>query len=147
MIDGFYYLHTSGDLIFKRNLPGTAADIRESTFAVMLWPVNLKDRASAWQILVEALACGANLDRIQELATKWYCDNDDAEIYADRMGVHLALDGNRWYAARRDKGSMVLWKSPVGYGDTALEAMAALCKELGYKPQKMWGGTFADLLK
>ena len=147
MITGFYYLHTNGDLIFKHNLPGTAADIRESDFAVMLWPADVEDRECAWRILVEALACGAKLDRVQELAAKWHCNNDDAQIYANRIGAHLSLDGNRWYAARKDKDSMVLWKPPVGFGNTALEAMSSLCQLLGYKPQKMWGATFVDLLK
>lgn len=59
MISGWYYLHTNGDLIFKHNLPGTAADIRESDLAVMLWPIDVEDRESVWRILVEALACGA----------------------------------------------------------------------------------------
>jgi hypothetical protein len=33
MIEGWYYLHTNGDLIYKRELGETAADIRESSFA------------------------------------------------------------------------------------------------------------------
>jgi ribosomal protein S5 len=82
---------------------------------------------------------------VQELAAKWHCDNDDAQIYAGRIGVHLSLDGNRWCAT---KGSFVnLQESPAGFGITALEAMAELCKALGYKPQKTWGATFVDLLK
>lgn len=36
----------------------------------------------------------------------------------------------------------------VGFGDTKLEAMADLAKNLGYKPDKLgWGAKFADLLK
>ena len=145
MIGGWYYLHTNGSLIFKRDFPGVAADIRESTFAVMLWPVDTTDRESAWQILVEALACGANLDRIQELAAKWHCDDDDAQVYAERTGVRLSMDKDQWRATRKD--FVHLQKHWAGFGDTALEAMAELCSALGYRPQKMWGGTFADLLK
>lgn len=145
MITGFYYLHTNGDLIFKHNLPGTAADIRESDFAVMLWPADTENRECVWRILVEALACGADLDRVRELAAKWHCDNDDAQVYADRVGVLLCMDGDQWCATRKDFESLQL--SPAGFGDTALEAMAVLCKELGYKPQKTWGATFANLLK
>ena len=145
MIIGFYYLHINGDLIFKHNLPGTAADIRESNFAIMLWPIDVEDRENAWRILVEALACGAKLNRVQELAAKWHCDDNDAQFYAHRVGALLFLDGNRWCAT---KGSFVnLQESPAGFGITALEAMAELCKALGYKPQKMWGATFVDLLK
>ena len=145
MITGFYYLHTNGNLIFKHNLPGTVADLRESDFAVMLWPLDTEDRESAWQILVEGLACGADLARVQELAVKWHCDNDDAQVYADRVGVLLSIDGDQWCATHM--GFVNLQQSSAGFGNTALEAMAELCKELGYKPQKMWGASFVDLLK
>ena len=64
-IIGWYYLHTNGDLLYKRELEGTAADIRESSFAKMLWPVDSEDRAGAWRIVVEALACGANPERVK----------------------------------------------------------------------------------
>ena len=66
-ISGWYYLHTNGELIYKRDLDGTAADIRESDFARALWPMDPTDRESAWTILVEALALGANEERIAEL--------------------------------------------------------------------------------
>ena len=145
MITGFYYLHTNGDLIFKHNLPGTAADIRESDFAVMLWPIDTDDRESVWRILVEALACGANLERVKELAAKWGCDDDDALIYAERVGVRLFRDEDKWCATRAD--FVDLQESAAGFGNTKLEAMSALCKDLHYKPRKMWGATFADLLK
>lgn len=86
------------------------------------------------------------LDRVQELATKWHCGNSDAQIYGDRIGVLLFLDGNQCGATKR-KDFVNFQESPAGFGDTALEAMAALCKELGYRPQKMWGASFVDLLK
>lgn len=145
MITGFYYLHTNGDLIFKHDLPGTAADIRESDFALMMWPADIEDRECAWRILIEALACGANLVRIKELAAKWHCDNDDAQIYADRIDAKIGMDGDQWCATREDFEN--LQESLAGFGNTALEAMAELCKELGYKPRKTWGMAFADLLK
>jgi len=145
MITGFYYLHTNNDLILKHNLPGTAADIRESDFAVMLWPVDTKNRENAWQILIEALACGADLVRILELAVLWHCDDADAQVYADRVGILLSLDGDQWCATRKD--FVNFQESSAGFGKYALDAMAALCKDLGYKPQKMWGASFVDLLK
>ena len=145
MIDGFYYLHTNGKLIYKRNLPGTAADIRESDFAVMLWPIDVQNRENAWQILVEALACGANLERVMELSVKWRCSDEDALIYALHAGARLFMDGDKWCATRED--FVDLQESPAGFGSTALEALANLCKDLGYRPQKLWGATFASLLK
>lgn len=32
-LDGWYYMHKNGDLIYKRDTAGMAADIRESDFA------------------------------------------------------------------------------------------------------------------
>ncbi len=144
-IEGWYYLHTNGDLIYKRETGETAADIRESDFARARWPCDPSDRELAWTTLVEALALGASLSRVKELAAKWGCTDDDAEEYASRVGagVDLTLDGDQWCALPRG-GSMP--ESPAGFGDTKLEAMAALCKDLGYQGGKMWNATFSSLL-
>jgi len=144
-IKGWYYLHENTELIYKPNHDGTAADIRDSDFALALWPIDPTDRQGAWSILVEASAAGANPARIEELAAKWGCDNKDAQEYANRILCQLSKDGDQWCAARKD--FIDLQASPSGFGDTALEAMAALCKELGYRPAKMWGATFGGLLK
>ncbi len=95
-MDGWYYLHTNGELIYKRDLDGTAADIRESTFARALWPMEPSDREGAWRILIEGLAAGANPERVKELAKKWECTDKDAEILADRWGINWWADGNKW---------------------------------------------------
>lgn len=145
MIEGWYYLHTNGDLIYKRELGATAADIRESDFAKGLWPVDPEDRKGAWNILVEAWAAGAHQHRILELADKWGCNDMDAEHYADIIGAKIFLDGNSWCATRKD--FINLQESPAGFGHNALEALAELAKRLGYKPSKMWGAEFSDLLK
>ena len=144
-MEGWYYLHTNGELIYKRELGGTAADIRESNFARGLWPLDPTDRAGAWNICIESLSAGANKDRVLQLAAKWGCDNEDAEHYAEYVGCLLSVDGNQQCATRKD--FVCLAESPAGFGDTCLEAMADLCKTLGYKPSKMWGATFKDLLK
>jgi hypothetical protein len=142
---GWYYLHTNGELIYKRDLDGTAADIRESDFARALWPVDPSSRENAWTILVEALASGAKPDRVSELASKWGCDDNDAKMYAERIGCLLRRDGNTWCATRSD--FINLQESAAGFGTTCLEAMAELAKTLEYKPSKMWGVHFSDLLK
>lgn len=143
-MEGWYYLHTNGDLIYKRELGGTAADIRESDFARALWPMDTSNREGAWRILVEGLAAGANPERIKELAEKWQCNDKDADIYAKHLGINLFLDENKWCATA---GNFVnLQESEAGFGDTKIEAFASLCKALGYKPSKMWGATFKDLL-
>lgn len=145
-LEGWYYLHTeSNDLIYKRELGDTAADLRESPFAKMLWPLDPTDRAGAWRIVVESLACGAKKDRVMDLAKKWGCDDSDAKIYAEHIGAKIQMDGNSWCATRGDFQN--LHESSAGFGDTALEALAELCRELGYRPAKTWGHTFADLVQ
>lgn len=145
MNTGWYYLHTNGDMIYKQDLEGTAADIRESDFAVCLWPMDQTDRLTAWTIVVEGLAAGANKERIAVLAEKWKCDDDDADIYALHIGVRLEREGTDWMAVRLDFEN--LQESKSGFGNTKLEALAELAKDLGYKPSKLWGATFADLCK
>jgi hypothetical protein len=144
-IEGWYYLHENGDLIYKRELGSTAADIRDSSFARGLWPIDTQNRENAWRILVEARAAGAKLERILQLASHWHCDDEDATFYAEHVGVILGVDGDQKTATRKD--FINLQESPCGFGKTYLSAMSDLCKQLGYKPSKMWGNTFRDLLK
>lgn len=144
MTEGWYYLHTNGELLYKRELGGTAADIRESDFARALWPCDPTDRAGAWRILVEALAAGAHASRVAELAAKWGCTDADAVQYAKHLGARLSRDGDQWCATRGD--FVNIQESPAGFGPDALHAFAALAMALGYRPQKLWGASFADLV-
>lgn len=143
-IEGWYYLHENGDLIFKKDYPGVAADIRESDLARMLWPMDPSDRFGAWRILIEGAALGANSERISELAKKWGCNDEDADQLAMRTGLTLQMDGNMWCAT--PPGFINLQESEAGFGSTKLEAMADLANHLGYSASKMWGATFYDLL-
>jgi hypothetical protein len=95
--------------------------------------------------LIEGLAAGANKSRIEELSIKWGCNDDDATIYAERVGCIIERDGDMWCAHKTD--FINLQESPAGFGSTKLEAMADLCEKLGYAPSKMWGPTFKSLLK
>jgi hypothetical protein len=144
-IEGWYYLHTNGDLIYKRDLGDTAADIRESSFAKGMWPMDPSDRSGAWRIVVEAKAAGAKPERVSELAAKWGCDDDDGLIYSEHLGLRVQRDGNQWCATRGDFDN--LQESPAGFGATVLDALSELANELGYTPSKMWGATFSDLVK
>jgi len=144
-IEGWYYLHENGALIYKPDHDGVAADIRESDFARCMWPMDPSDRMGAWNILIEGLALGANAARVAELAAKWGCDDDDADVYADRVGITIARDGNMWGAT--GPGFANLAESPSGFGATKLEAMAELAKDMKLPAGKMWRTTFADLLK
>jgi hypothetical protein len=143
-IEGYYYLHTNGSLIYKRDLGDTIADLRESNFVRMFWPIDTHDRSTAWRFLVEASAMDADKGRIKELAAKWHCDDEDGQQYADFIGANIQRDGNKWCATRKDFKD--LQESPAGFGDTLLEAFAELCKALGYRPAKMWGASFHDLI-
>lgn len=145
MIAAWYYLHVNGELICKPNGNGVVADIRDSDLARGLWACEPTDRAGAWSMLVEALAAGARPARIRELAEKWSCNDKDAAIYAQVVGCVLQRDGDAWMAGRLDFENVQ--ESPVGFGNTCLEAMAELAKKLGYVPSKMWGATFRDLLR
>jgi|GEM_PF-1143354 len=144
-ITGWYYLHANGQLIYERELGDTAAEIRESEFARAMWPFDPSNREGAWTILIESLSLGADKARVFELAEKWECDDADAEAFANRMGITLAMDGDQVCAS--GPGFIDLAESDAGFGETKLEAMADLCKQLGLKPSKMWGATFSELLK
>lgn len=143
-IQGWYYLHQNNTLIYKRDFDETVSELRESTFVKHIWPFDEEDREGAWNILVEAQALGLDKNRVDELVQKWSCTDEDANIYADRVGCKLQLDGNSWHAMRND--FLNLQESLSGFGDSKLDAMSNLCKELGFQPSKMWGHTFKSLL-
>lgn len=143
MTQGWYYLHTNKELIYK-NYPDAIADIRESDFCTSAWPWDGTPQ-SAWRILVEANALGANKDRIQELIPKWGCSNEDAFNYADYLGIDIGMDGNAHYARKKD--FVNLQESPCGFGDSYLEAMSDLANQLGFKGGKLWNSDFQLLVK
>ncbi len=138
----YYYLHKNGDLIFKNYCD--SADLMESDLVKMFWRWQ-NDRETAWTILVEALSLGANIIRIKELAMKWGCNDEDAVKYAEVIGCLLWQDGDQKTATEKDFTN--LQECPCGFGDSYLEAMADLCKQMGYKSQKLWGTSFKKLLE
>ena len=140
---GWYYLHTNKELIYKPS-PDAITDIRDSDLCHSAWPYDPKDRAGAWRTLVEALSLGANKKRINALAELWKCTDEDALNYAKYLGISLGMDGTAKTALRTD--FVDLMESCCGFGDTYLEAMADLCKQLGFKGGKMRNATFKDLV-
>lgn len=143
MIEGYYYLHTNKELIYKPD-PDAIVDIRESDFCHSAWAWD-GQRQTAWQILVEALSLGAKKDRINKLSKKWNCDGDDALNYANYLGITLGSDGNQKTAYGKNFTNQQ--ECPCGFGDTYLEAMSDLCKQIGFSGGKMWNATFKDLIK
>lgn len=142
-IVGWYYLHVNGDLIYKPD-PEAIADIRDSDLARCAWAVDPHDRKGAWELLVESMALGANTSRINELASKWNCNDTDADKFAEVVGVEIVKDGNSWCAHKKD--FVDLQESPAGFGDNKLEAMADLAKTLGIQGGHIWRSTFSDLV-
>jgi hypothetical protein len=63
-IEGWYYLHENHELIYKRDLPDTVADFRESDLVKGFWPMDPTNREDAWTVLIEAASAGANPNRI-----------------------------------------------------------------------------------
>jgi len=142
---GWYYLHKNKDLIYKAGADAIV-DIRDSDLCLSAWSLDVAHRADAWNILVEALSLGAKKERIDELAKKWECDDVDAEHYAKYLGIELGEDGNSKTAKRTD--FIDLMENQCGFGDTYLEAMADLCKQLGFKGGKLgWHKTFKKLIE
>lgn len=141
-IEGWYYLHENGNLIYKKDLPGMVADIRESDLAKALWSFD-SGREGAWRIVVEGLSIGANKERVEELAKLWGCDDSDADNYADYLGITLDIDGD--VICAKQPNFVNLQESVAGFGSTCLEAMADLCKNLGFKGGKGWVATFKSL--
>lgn len=130
----YYYLHTNGDLIHK---PAFVVDSDssyfDSPFVKKVWTLDTEDRGTIWILLTEALALGANKERIKELQNKWGATNDDAMIFSERAGLVLKLDGNAWCAHFND--FVNLQESQAGFGDDCLEALADLSRQ-GLTPNK-----------
>lgn len=71
--DGWYYLHTNGELIWKKCKPED-----DSPFVKRIWSVDTTDRMNAWKIVLEAFLLGGRGDRIKELAQKWHLTFEDS---------------------------------------------------------------------
>lgn len=82
----YYYLHTNGDLIGK-NPVVVDSDPRyfDSPFVKEFWHINLSDRESMWRMILEALAKGAQVGRVKELAVKWKMDFADSMEFLARF--------------------------------------------------------------
>lgn len=142
MISGYYFLSDAGHLQYSSRI--NPADLRDDKDVVMFWPVS-DSRESTWEMLIQSLSCGAVKAEVIHLADKWRCNDADAAIYAERIGVVLSVDESFKMAAT--KSFINIQESPCGFGETYLEAMANLCAALGYKPQKLWGASFASRVK
>lgn len=93
----WYYLHINGTLIHKILEPDP------SDFVVKIWKLNINDKNNAWDIIIESLALGADINQIKQLTDKWKCDKKDLILYLEdtynnsgitplkRKGMHIFI--------------------------------------------------------
>lgn len=82
----YYYLHTNGDLIGKNPVVvDSDASYFDSPFVKKVWNIDTEERGDCWTLILEALASGANISRVKELAEKWNCDKADSIKMLVRM--------------------------------------------------------------
>lgn len=71
-MNGYYYLHTNGNLIYKNAyVVDSDPDYFDSPFVKKWWRFDSTERQNAWAIMLESLASGLNISRAKELSTKW----------------------------------------------------------------------------
>lgn len=81
----YYYLHSNDDLIGKNPaVVDSDPQYFDSPLVQKHWRVDLTDRGSMWIMILEALAKGARIDRVKELAEKWKMDFDDSIEFLKR---------------------------------------------------------------
>ena len=127
---GYYYLHSeTKDLIYK---PAIVVDSDpsyfDSPFVQKVWGFDSKNRIDAWVICVEALALGAKIDRVFELKGKWGLTDEDAQKFISNLPFILEKDGDIW-CVKDSENFINIQESQVGFGDTALEAIADFAKQ------------------
>jgi hypothetical protein len=127
--DGYYYLHTNRDLIFKPAMVITDPSYFDSPFVRKVWPIRLQDRGTAYLMLIDAQAMGAKVERITELRMKWAMTDEDTQIWADRMGFKLfRVHGDQWCATLPTFINLI--ESAAGFGNTRWDALVELCREV-----------------
>jgi len=81
----YYYLHTNGDLIGKNPIAYDNSDFEDSPFVKCFWYIDTEDRIDAWKLVIEALARGARIERIKELADEWNLTEKDLKEFICRL--------------------------------------------------------------
>lgn len=80
----YYYLHTNGDLIGK-NPVVVDGGYFDGPFVQKVWKIDTDERDTLWTLMLEALAMGARVDRVREIAEKNKCDKGDSIEMLVRM--------------------------------------------------------------
>ncbi|KKL84627.1 hypothetical protein LCGC14_1962840 [marine sediment metagenome] len=127
-LDGYYYLHENGDLIYKRYLDAEQViDFENSPFVKKYWLMDTNNRANAWFIAIEAAAFGARKSRIADLVEKWKLTDEDAQTFVKVTDLKLTKEGDQWMATFDD--FVNLQESQAGFGSTCFDALVELSKE------------------
>lgn len=131
-MSGVFYLHENREIIYKHGY--TWADL-DHEFVRSVWPVgDPATKMDLWTIAVEAGAMGVPFEGYD-------FSDDDALIYAGRVGCGLFQEGSRWVATRRD------YCTPVGIGDSGLSALAGLCRALEFNGRWVFSDSFLELVR
>ncbi len=81
----YYYLHTNGQLIGKNPIAVDGdSNYFDSDFVKRVWKIDTTKREDAWLLVVEALAIGADIKCIHELALKWSLTEEDLKEFIVR---------------------------------------------------------------
>lgn len=90
----YYYLHTNGDLIGKNPIVVDGdAGYFDGGFVQKVWLIDTEKRGDCWKLLLEALAKGARIDRVKELAEKWKMDKADSIEMIKRVKPNNLMRG------------------------------------------------------
>lgn len=90
----YYYLHTNGDLIGKNPIviDGDASYF-DGPFVQKVWEIDTEERDTLWTLILEALAKGARVERVREIAEKNKCDKADSIKMLTRMKPNELMRG------------------------------------------------------
>ncbi len=121
----YYYLHTNGDLIGKNPIVVDGdAGYFDGPFVQKVWLIDTDKRGDCWKLLLEALAKGARIDRVKELAEKWKMDKADsfemiARIRLDDVEPNVLMEGGMTLFIEKILGMDVdeYWKEVKAWGE------------------------------
>lgn len=90
----YYYLHTNGDLIGKNPIVVDGdAGYFDGPFVQKVWMIDFENRDTLWTMMLEALAKGARIERVKEIAEKQGCDKADSIKMLQRMKPNELMIG------------------------------------------------------
>lgn len=146
MLTGHFFLNTDGDVFYKSIISSEALKpYYDNPYIRAIWAFDPADPRKSANILVEALAAGADRNRVFELAKRWGRTDETMRQYAEGLDLIVEMDENAWCVKRKDFECLAT--DPAGFGHTVLEALAELAVQLGYEARKENIIPFEELCK